>query len=183
LLHTTLCQRWKYPCTDTGIMRPAADIPGSGAPAGTGGRGKGRAMPHNHLTRKARPDGDGPGRLGKPGAPAEGPACYRLPAWRHADEVVAFMAGISTTILLGLSALRDLFCISPFASGSPHVPGLESAILVLAASYLWLAAGPTGEPAGAMKQNGSPIFCTLRESLPLSGRAHARAPSLHFRTE
>jgi len=140
-------------------------------------------MPHNPPIRKARPDRDAHGRLGKPGAPAAGFARFRLPAWRHADGVVALMAGISTTILLGQSALRDLSCVTPFASGSPHVPGLESAILVLAAAYLWLAAGPTGEPAGAMNRDRSPIFCTLRESLPQCGRAHARAPSLHFRTE
>ena len=164
-------------------MRPAAGIPGSGAPAGTGGRGMENPMPHTPLTRKQGFGCGGPGRLGKPGTPAEGSACFRLPAWRQSGEVAAVMAGISTTILLGTAALREPFCQIPFASGSPHVPGLEFAILVLAAAYLWTASVPTGDAGASMGQNGFPISSTLRTSLTHFLPAPSRASSLHFTGE
>jgi hypothetical protein len=137
-------------------------------------------MPHCPPTWNADAWESAPGRLGKPGAPD---SAWRLPAWRHHDEVVAVMAGISTTILLGLTALGEPFCLSPFASGSPHVPGPGYAILVLAAIAFWLAAGESGEPAGAVKQNGSPIICTLRESLIPEFPSSSRTASLHFSTD
>jgi hypothetical protein len=137
-------------------------------------------MPHTPLTRKQGFGCGGPGRLGKPGTPAKGFACFRLPAWRQFGEMAPVMAGISTTILLGIAALRELFCPIPFASGSPHVPGLEFAILVLAAAYLWTASVPTGDAGASMGQNGFPIYSTLRTSLTHSMFARSRASSLQF---
>lgn len=161
-------------------MRPAAGFHGSDAPTGTGDRGKEKPMPHTPLTRKQGFGCGAPGRLGKPGSLAEESACFRLPAWRQSRRVVFVMAGISTTILLGIPALWNPFCQIPFASGSPHVPGLESAILVLAAAYLWTASAPTGVAGASHGQNGFPISCTLRTSLMHLLPAPSRASSLPF---
>jgi len=64
------------------------------------------------------------------------------------------MAGISTTILLGIAASGTVLQI-PFASGSPHVPGSGPAILVPAAAYLNAALYLPGFGA-AMGRTGSP---------------------------
>ena len=138
-------------------------------------------MPHNHPTRKQGFRCREPGRLGKSGAPAE--TCFRLPAWRRSGGVAPVMAGISTTILLGIAALWEPFCQTPFASGSPHVPGSGPAILVPAAAYLNAAPVPTGDSGAAMGQNRFPTYFTLRTSLTHSLYARSRASSLQFTGE
>jgi len=140
-------------------------------------------MPHTPPTRKQESDGSGPGRLGKPGTPAEGSTRFRLPAWRQSGGMAAVMAGMTTTILLGTAALGEPFCQIPFASGSPHVPGPESAILVLAAACFWTASLPTGDRGAARGQNRFPVLSTLRTSLMQSPNAPPCASSLHLTGE